>query len=85
LQCGGSNGCPRFFFDVFDGERLWTDTEGTEHSDLAAAHDEAVETITSMGSERFLLSGPGLLSVEIRPEGQPAVEKVTVTLSVQKL
>ena len=44
---------PLFSFDVFDGEELWTDTEGTEHIDLAAARHEAVDTITSMSRERF--------------------------------
>ncbi len=76
---------PLFFFDVFDGEELWTDTEGTEHEDLAAARLEAVDTIASMSRETFPLSGAGSLSIDIRTEDGRAVERVTVTLVFEAL
>lgn len=76
---------PMFFFDVFDGEELWTDTEGTEHIDLAAARHEAVDTITSMSRETFPLNGPNSLSIDIRTEDGRSVERVTVTLSFENL
>ena len=76
---------PRFFFDVFDGEKLWADTEGTEHDDVAAARHEAVDTITSISRETFPQSGPGSISIDIRPEDGPAVERLIVSLSVHKL
>jgi len=47
----------RLFFDVFDGEKLWTDTEGTDHADMSAARHEAIDTITSMSRETFPLNG----------------------------
>ena len=75
----------RFYFDIFDGDRLWTDDEGTEHATLEAARREAVETITSMAHESFPLDGPSSVSVDIRPETGGAVERVIVTLSFQTL
>jgi hypothetical protein len=76
---------PQFFFDVFDGERVWTDEEGTEHPDLTAARQEAVDTITGISREVFPLNGAGSLSVDIRADDGAAVERVIVTLSFQKL
>jgi hypothetical protein len=75
----------RFFFDVFDGEKLWADSEGTEHADLAAARHEAVDTITSMSREVFPLDGASSISIDIRGGDGAAIERVIVTLSFQKL
>ena len=76
---------PLFFFDVFDGQEFWTDTEGTEHADLAAARLEAVDTITGMSRETFPLNGASALSIDIRTEDGLARERVTVTLSFKTL
>jgi hypothetical protein len=66
---------PRFFFDIFDGAKLWADTEGTEHANLAAARHEAVDTITSMSRETFPLNGPSSVSVDIRADGGQAASE----------
>jgi hypothetical protein len=76
---------PRFFFDVFDGEKLWADTEGTDHADISAARHEAIDTITSMSRETFPLNGASSVSIEIRLEDGLPVERVMVTLSFEKL
>lgn len=74
-----------FFFDIFDGKQLWTDSEGSEHETLDAARREAVDTLAQMSREIFPRVGPTSMSVDIRPGGDPAIERIIVTLSVQKL
>lgn len=76
---------PRFYFDVFDGDKNWPDPEGTEHVNLAAARHEAVDTLTNMSREIFPLDGATSLSIDIRPESGPAIERVLITLSFQRL
>jgi hypothetical protein len=76
---------PRFFFDIFDGEKLWVDDEGSAHNDLAAARHEAVDTLTSIGREVFPHGRANSLSIDIRTEDREAVERVVVTLSFQPL
>jgi hypothetical protein len=76
---------PRFYFDIFDGERLWTDDEGSDHADLDAARHEPIDTLTNMSRETFPLNGPSSLSVDIRPDGRPPVIRIVITLSLQHL
>ena len=75
---------PRFFFDIFDGESLWVDDEGTEHATLDAARREAVETLTQISRESFAPGKAVLISIDIRPEQGVAVERVTIALAFPK-
>jgi len=76
---------PRFFFDIFDGARLWTDDEGSEHDTLDDARREAVDTLTQMARDSFPRDAARSVSVEIRPDTDPAVERIVVALSFEKL
>ena len=76
---------PRFFFDIFDGDRLWVDDEGSAHKSLKEARHEAIDTLTRMAAESFPRDGASSVSVDIRPTEGPAVERIIVALTIQKL
>lgn len=44
---------PRFFFDIDDGERRTTDSEGLELADLSAARDTAVSILPDLAREEL--------------------------------
>ena len=71
----------RYFFDMSDAAGATSDIEGSEHGDLAAAEREALETLLLMGRERFPVSGPGSLRLDVRDQWGGVRLRLELTLT----
>jgi hypothetical protein len=76
---------PRFYFDIDDGTCATRDNEGSEHTDLAEAEHEAVETLGQMARDVFRSRGGRVLQVDIRDDRDTPRLRVTLRLSIDVL
>jgi hypothetical protein len=76
---------PRFYFDVREGTRFFSDEEGLDCRDLDAAERLAAESAAEIG--RDVLPDPELRSVtvELRNEHKQRVLTVTVSMQVERV
>jgi hypothetical protein len=75
----------RFYFDVREGTRFFSDEEGVECPDLDAAERLAAESAAEIG--RDVLPEPEVrdVTVELRNEHKQRVLTVTVTMNVERV
>jgi hypothetical protein len=76
---------PRFYFDVREGSRFFSDDNGVECRDLDAAERLAAESAAEIG--RDVLPNPEFwdVTIELRNEHQHRVLTVTVTMHVERV
>jgi hypothetical protein len=76
---------PRFYFDVREGTRFFSDHEGVECHDLDAAERLAAESAAEIG--RDVLPNPEFrdVTIELRNEHKQRVLTVTVTMHVERV
>ena len=83
--CASLARMPRFYFDVREGTRFFSDEEGLDCRDLDAAERLAAESAAEIG--RDVLPDPELRSVtvELRNEHKQRVLTVTVSMQVERV
>jgi hypothetical protein len=76
---------PRFYFDVREGTRFFSDEEGVDCLDMDAAERLAAESAAEIG--RDVLPDPEIrdVTVELRNEHKQRVLTVSVTMHVERV
>ena len=74
---------PRFYFDVYDGDRILPDEEGCELNSPDAVEHEATQTAIQLG--RHWLPRVREVTVRVRNEHHRIVLALTISLSVERL
>ncbi|MBO0750714.1 MAG: hypothetical protein J2P53_01275 [Bradyrhizobiaceae bacterium] len=71
---------PRYFFDLFDGEKVIPDPEGTELPDVQAAHSHGFHVMRELARNREEQTSAWRLIVR-EGEGAPCFELVFASAS----
>ncbi|WP_425265671.1 DUF6894 family protein [Terrihabitans rhizophilus] len=75
----------RFFFDVREGHKFFSDGEGQEFRDIAAAEHEAACAAAEIGRERLPKGDLRTIIVEVRDEQGQRVATATVSLTMERV
>lgn len=75
---------PRYYFDVLDG-RLFTDEEGTEFPDLAAARTEALRSLPEMATDLVAIEDGHEVSITMRDDAGRPILAATLTIDARWL
>jgi hypothetical protein len=73
---------PRYFFDVVEDGTTFSDDEGVEFADLAAARTEVLRTLGELAREK-LRSDHQSLTIRVRDFGQEPVWTASLTLRIE--
>ena len=76
---------PRFFFDIDDGERRGTDTEGLELADLAAARETAISILPDVAREELPDGDRRVFVCQVRNSESTVVFIATLSLVAEWL
>lgn len=71
---------PRFFFDIDDGERRTTDSEGLELPDLAAAGNVAVSILPDLAREELPDGDRRVFVCQVRDDRSTVIFIATLSL-----
>lgn len=68
---------PRYYFDVQNGNKVFSDDEGTELPTIEAAQEEAVQTMADMARDAIRKNPDGsrrLIAMEVRDDNGPVLQ-----------
>ena len=74
---------PSYYFDVFDGERLWTDEFGEDLADLYEAKDQARALLRELAREKLPAADDSEVKVVVRCSGGRCRYEASLSLKAQ--
>ena len=76
-------GMPRYFFDVFDGEKLTRDEIGIELADLERVRSEAIQALPEIARDELPDGDVRVFSVQARAEGDRVIFTASLTFKAE--